>query len=151
MKKNIQLGIISVALLVVGACASGTYTTRDSDRKAQPNIVKVAEDQEEHELVIIDPGYNRWVVTHAKPIGFYSPQYYQQWNLQYVQAWNALATQAIRYGGADFPFENQINYDAATDYGIELDYELFTYFQYVAARYSGRYDFPRPVAGYLGT
>ena len=150
MKKNIQRSLIMVVLVLAGACASGSYATRDTNRKAQTNVVQLEQDQEEHQLLIIDVGYNRWSVMNAKPIGFYSPTYYRQWNLQYVQAWNALANQAVRYG-ADFPFENQINYDPATDYGVALEYELFTYFQYIAARYSGRYDFPRPVAGYLGT
>lgn len=146
-----MLGIYVGGWLALTACTPGAYSSRDTPRRAETNVVDVAENDEEHELIIMDPGYNRWAVTNAKPIGFYSPWYYRQWNQRYVQAWNALANQAVRYSGADFPFENQINYELTTDYGVELDYELFTYFQYVATRYSGRYDFPRPVAGYLGT
>ena len=149
MKSIKDIGIYVGLVGALVACSPGAYTGRNSDRSPHANIID-NDDQEEHELVIMDPGYNRWAVTNAKPIGFYSPSYYRQWNQRYVQAWNALANQAVRHG-ADFPFENQINYDVATDYGVKLDYELFTYFQYVAARYSGRYDFPRPVAGYLGT
>ena len=136
---------------MVAACTSGAYTSRDMDRRAQTNVVDIDEDQEEYELIIMDPGYNRWAVTSAKPIGFYSPQYYRHWNQIYVQAWNELAMSAYRYPGSNFPFENRIDYNAATDYGVELDYQLFTYFQYVATQYGGRYGFPRPVAGYLGT
>ena len=150
MKRLIHTLIIAGWVGTLVACAPGVPTTRDADRSPHANVIDLGE-AEEHELTIIDPGYNRWAVTNAKPIGFYSPSYYRQWNQRYVQAWNALANQATRYSAADFPFENQINYDAATDYGVELDYELFTYFQYVASRYSGRYDFPRPVAGYRGT
>lgn len=151
--KNTKIKILGIAVglgLMLSACSSGTYTAPGVDRRQGANVVDISE-EEEHELIIIDPGYNRWAVTHARPIGFYSPWYYRQWNQRYVQAWNALANQAARYAGADFPFENQINYDLTTDYGVELDYELFTYFQYIATRYSGRYGFPRPVAGYLGT
>ena len=150
MKKITTIGIYIGLIGMLTACASGAYPGRNADRSPHANIINV-DDPEEYELTIIDSGYNRWAVTNAKPIGFYSPQYYRQWNQRYVQAWNALANQAVRYGGADFPFENQIDYNVATDYGVEVDYELFTYFQYVAARYSRRYDFPRPVAGYLGT
>ena len=149
MKKIKILGLCFGLIGILTNCAPGAFVGRNTDRAPQANIVDI-EEEEEHELIIMDPGYTRWAVTNAKPIGFYSPQYYRQWNQQYVQAWNALVNQAARYG-SDFPFENQINYDPTTDYGIELDYELFTYFQYVASRYSGRYDFPRPVAGYLGT
>ena len=149
--KNVKIIGIYIGLLsLLTACTSGAYTGRTSDRSPHANVINIDE-QEEHELVIMDPGYTRWAVTNAKPISFYSPWYYRQWNQRYVQAWNALANQAVRYGGSDFPFENQINYDIATDYGVELDYELFTYFQYVAARYSSRYNFPRPVAGYIGS
>ena len=150
MKKIHKIGISLGLWSLVAACSPGAYVGQTTSRSPHANIVD-AENEEEHELIILDPGYNQWAVTNAKPIGYYSPQYYRQWNQRYVQSWNALAQQAARYSSTDFPFENQIDYDIATDYGVELDYELFTYFQYVAARYSGRYDFPRPVAGYLGT
>ena len=150
MKKIEKLGIYIGLIGLLTACASAAHTGRNANRSPHANMVNV-DSQEEYELTIIDPGYHRWAATNAKPIGFYSPWYYRQWNQRYVQAWNALANQAVRYGSADFPFENQIDYNMATDYGVALDYELFTYFQYVAVRYSGRYDFPRPVAGYLGT
>lgn len=149
--RKIKLFTIYLSLLGMAvACTSGSYTRNSTDRPAQSNVINIDEDQEEHELIIMDPGYNRWAVTNAKPISYYSPQYYRQWNQRYVQAWNSLAIQAVQYG-PNFPFVNQIDYDYATDYGVDLDYQLFTYFQYVASLYSGRYDFPRPVAGYLGT
>ena len=150
MRKLTFLAIYLALTGMIAACGSSMYSNRSADRPAQSNVVNIENDQEEHNLIILDPGYNQWAVTNAKPIQYYSPQYYRQWNQRYVQAWNALANQALRYG-SNFPFENQIDYDYTTDYGVELDYELFTYFQYVAARYSSRYDFPRPVAGYIGT
>ena len=151
MRKLTKIGIYTLSTLLFVACATGNYVARDDERRAESNVVDVTENEEEHELIIIDPGYQRWAVTNAKPISYYSPWYYRQWNQRYVQAWNALANQAVRYPQADFPFQNQIDYNIHTDYGVALDYELFTYFQYVATRHSGRYDFPRPVAGYLGT
>ena len=45
-------------------------------------------DSVEYELIIIDPGYDLWLASVAKPMGYYSKEYLESWNQQYILEWN---------------------------------------------------------------
>lgn len=130
-----SLGYILIILVVSAACAP-TYNTSTRDR-TQPNIVQ-PDDEEEYELLVIDPDFDRWFQVNGRPINFYSERYYEQKNRQYVASWNE---KVGRFGG-NSPFQNTINYEYGKDYGIELNYQLFWYFRYVEKVYGNRYNFP---------
>ena len=102
------------------------------------NLVIEENNDEQYELIILDPGFNSWFVTNAKPISYYSPSYYENKNKIYVTSWNDLYYQ---YGGRG-PFENKIDYDFTKDYGVELNYKLFWYFKYVESQFGSLYGFP---------
>lgn len=121
--------------LVCSACAP-SFTSSSRDR-TQPNIVQ-PENETEYEVMIIDPDFDRWFQTNGRPVGFYSAQYYEQKNRQYVASWNE---KVGRFGG-NSPFQNIINYDYSEDYGVELNYQLFWYFKYIENSYGRRYNFP---------
>ena len=88
---------------------------------------EAAKDSVEYELIIFDPGFETWFLTHSKPQWYHSQEYYETWNKQYVSSWNAKAVSS-RYSRV---FETTIDYDYFTDYGLELNYKLFYYFQFV--------------------
>ncbi|AHM63571.1 hypothetical protein D770_26640 [Flammeovirgaceae bacterium 311] len=133
------LAYICFWLVVATACATGGGAR--VDRPTSPNLIAQNGNEEEYELTIIDPGFQRWFSVNARPVNYYTPQHYEQRNRQYVIQWNALASQRGSYRTADFPFENQINYDQSTDYGLELNYELYWYFRYIESLYGSRYGF----------
>lgn len=80
-----------------------------------------------YELVILDPGFESWFVSHARPVWYHSQSYLETWNLQYVSAWNSKTTS----GRNNRFFETFIDYRPNVDYGLELNHRLFYYFQYV--------------------
>lgn len=99
------------------------------------NIVFEPNENNEYELIIIDPDFNRWFTLNARPIQYYSKAYYENKNRMYVSRWNELALSSVSNNS---PFESYINYEPNIDYGIELNYKLFYYFKYVEET-SGRY------------
>ncbi len=126
---------------ILAACAGGGRGV--TDKPASPNLVNQQEsEEEEFELIIIDPGFRSWFVTNAQSPGFYSPAYYQTWNERYVIAWNEKVNQQLYYNHRNYPFENRINYDPAIDYPVELNYQLYWYFRYIQALYGPLYNFP---------
>ncbi len=143
MKKTTHIHILLAILFlsIFTACAGGPGSIR-SDMPASPNLVNEQNGEEEYELIIIDPGFATWFVSHARPINYYAPAYYESWNQQYVTAWNEKVGQAGFYGAANYPFENRIQYNANEDYGVELNHELFWYFRYIQSLYGARYNFP---------
>ena len=143
--KNLPNNILKAVFILLAAaitsCAGGGMA--NVDRPASPNLVSNENgDEEEYELIIIDPGYQSWKATNARPVGFYSPSYYESWNERYVAAWNDKVNQQAYYNSANYPFENKIEYNPNIDYGLELNYELFWYFRYIHNLYGARYNFP---------
>ena len=138
--KHSLLAVLFLSLLA--ACASGPRSVR-SDMPVSPNLVNGQNgEEEEYELIIIDPGFATWFVSHARPINYYSPSYYETWNQQYVAAWNDKVNQAAYYNTANYPFENRIYYNPNENYGVELNHELYWYFRYIQSLYGPRYNFP---------
>jgi len=112
-----------ICLLVLGACTG----IRESTRVSIENEKIASEDSLQYELVIIDPGFETWFVTHSKPVWFHSQSYLETWNRQYVSAWNS------RYisGRWNRCCDTYIDYQFHVDYGLELNHKLYWYFRYV--------------------
>lgn len=125
-------------ILMIGFLGYGCVGQKQLTTVPDENLIIEEDEDEEYELIIIDPGFESWFVTNSKPVSFYSKSYYESKNRQYVSAWNELF---YRYGG-NSPFENKIDYEYHIDYGLELNYKLFWYFKYVESRFGRYYDFP---------
>lgn len=123
---------------VIAAC--GSTQTRPTPHGS--NMVIEKDSDEEYELIIMDPGFDRWFVANRVPISQHDLSFYENKNLQYVVAWNDLVNQQARFPSGDFPFTNRIEYNPSTDYGLELNYKLYHYFRYIESKYGARYGFP---------
>jgi hypothetical protein len=134
MKKAIKYLIpLFAVVFLVSACGSGKMA---GPVRYGQNMILDRGEEDEYELVIIDTGFDNWFATHARPMNFYSPQYYASMNRQYVAAWNE---KVLTHGHRpNSPFQQQINYDPGIDYGLEVNYKLFYYFKYIEDVY-GRF------------
>lgn len=99
------------------------------------------EDDEQHELIVLDPGFESWFAASWSPAKDRTQQYYDNWNDRYVQAWNYKATHP---GYARF-FNSTIDYDMNEDYGMEVSRKLYYYFRWVELKLNiPILDFQRP-------
>jgi len=130
MKKFIYY--LAIGLFIVG-CSSTTKTTTIKDAKLPEGAVRIANDELEYEIIIIDPGFETFLHSIAKPADFYSQQYYETKNKFYVTEWNIRAQNPLKYDGSIY--ENQINYDFSIDYGLDVNYKLYNYFKFVEYKY----------------
>ena len=102
-----------------------TVTTKDT--------VHIANEELEYEIIIIEPGFSAWVLSTAKPEGYYSQQYLESRNILYVNEWNNRVLQPQRYDTN--LYELNIDYNPTTDYGYEVNYKLYNYFIYFQLKY----------------
>jgi thioredoxin-related protein len=112
-----------IFLLILASCAGN----KKLSKVAISNRDNEISDSTEYELIIFDPGFETWYLSHSKPDWYHSKDYYETWNSQYVIAWNSKAMD-MRYSRF---FESTIDYDPFVDYGLELNHKLFYYFMYV--------------------
>ena len=97
------------------------------------DTVRIANDEIEYEIIIIDPGFNTWLASTARPRGYYSQSFMENRNIQYVLAYNQRVLQPRVYD--PMLYEWQIDYQQGIDYGYEVNYLLYNYFIYFQMKY----------------
>lgn len=94
---------------------------------AQKDTVRIANDSLEYEVIIIDPGFNTYLNSRAKPRGYYGQPYLENKNRFWVLEWNIRYNNPQRFGNL---YQLPIDYDPKINYGYEVNYLLFNYLVY---------------------
>lgn len=126
--------IFTLLLFIIG-CSSSTKTvsnTKENNVKTSDTI-RIANDELEYEVIIIDGGFTYWLNSQARPRGFYSESYLENRNKIYVNEWNNRTRQLQQYNSN--LYEMQINYDSNIHYGYEVNYLIYNYFIYFQITY----------------
>lgn len=139
MKKVVYILLLSVFLFNCNT-AKPIASDKSKSEKELAQIVNdtvtIANDELEYQIIIIEPGFNTWLLTTARPEGFYSQQYMENRNYIYVTEWNYRVYQPQRFNPS--LYELQIDYQPGTDYGYEVNYKLYNYFIYFQLTYKQR-------------
>lgn len=125
--------ILTGLLLSIYSCDSSKSAMKgDSDTEMANDTVRIANDSLEYEILIIEPGFNSWLVTQF-PREYYSLSTLENRNAFYVSAYNRRVLDPSRYNPDLYP--QQINYELNIDYGLEVNYLLYNYFVYFEKTY----------------
>ena len=116
--------ILVFGLILLFSC--GTKKTSVDRSTSKNDTIRIANDELEYEVIIIDPGFNGWLPSYARPRNYYTQNFMEQRNQVWVNQWN----QNVNSGQRPDLFEMSINYDPNTDYGYEVNYLLFNYLTY---------------------
>ena len=129
-------------ILAVTSCNSSKKTVEPGpDEKiafnqTEGDTIQIASDKTEYQIIIIEPGFNYWLRSIAKPEGYYSQSYLENRNRLYVMNWNQ---RVLTPGQFDPSLDQlQIDYNDQTDYGYEVNYKLYNYFIYFQRKYNQR-------------
>lgn len=114
---------------------AGNKTERIANQKVS-DTVTISNDSLEYEIIIIEPGFNAWLLSRAQPEGYYSQQFLENRNYIYVTEWNQRVMQPQRYNPN--LYELPIDYQPNIDYGYEVNYKLYNYFIYFQLTYNQR-------------
>ena len=130
MKKFI--GILVISLLIY-SCGTQQKKGLTFNKNLPEGAVRIVNDSLEYEIIIIDAGFETYLNSISQPANFYSQQFYEGKNKFYVTEWNVRAKNPMRYDNSIY--ENEINYDSNTDYGLDVNYKLYNYFKFVEHKY----------------
>lgn len=115
----------AIVALIMGCTSNKSLTANTAS--AQNDTIRIANDSIEYEVIIIDPGFNSWLHTSARPRGFYSQNYLEARNIPWVTEWNN--RYRTQMGNRDL-YLMPIDYRQGIDYGYEVNYLLFNYLTY---------------------
>lgn len=123
-----------IGLFITG-CSSTTKTTTQTYDSPE-GAVKINNNNVEYDIIITEPGYETYLYSIAKPMNYYSKEYYETKNKFYVTEWNIRAMNPLRYN--NLIYRNTIDYDFFVDYGLEVNYKLYNYFKFIEYKYNVR-------------
>lgn len=126
--------IILLILVAFASCDSSKTVVKESDVAAVSNdTIRIANESLEYEIIIIEPGFESWLVTQ-KPEGFYGQTYLEGKNRLFVTEYNRRAQNFQLYDPN--LYQQEINYEFHLDYGYEVNYLLYNYFLYFQKTYN---------------
>ena len=131
--KALQYCFIICFGILLFCCGAPTEAVKQT-QKEKP--VVIANDSLEYEIIIIDQGFNLYLNSVAKPAGFYSQNYLENKNTFYVSTWNLRVRDPFNFNPNIY--ENIIDYNSHTDYGYDINYKLFNYFEFAQQKYRMR-------------
>ncbi len=128
--------IIIVSLLL--SCKTTNKMVTDSSEipSKVSDTVRIANEETEYEVIIIDPGFTSFLYGQAQPRGYYTETFLKQRNQIYVVEWNNRVRQPLAYSSNLYLFP--IDYDNNIDYGYEVNYLLYNYFIYFQLKHKQR-------------
>ena len=144
MKKK-YLGIISLIGIWIIACVScgsskETVNISADEKEAfnqiEGDTIRIANEETEYEIIIIEPGFNTWLQSTARPEGYYSQSYLETRNNILVVNWTQRVLQPQRFNPQ--LYELRIDYQSHIDYGYEVNYKLYNYFIFFQRKYNQR-------------
>ncbi len=125
-----------ILVLIVGySCDSSKRISTSNEMESnvvKNDTVRIANDELEYEILIIEPGFNQWLVSQP-PMGYYGLTFLENRNAFYVLEYNR-RVRSIDRSRELYPQE--INYDPGTKYGLEVNYLLYNYFKYFEQTYN---------------
>ena len=133
--KNLIYPFIILSLLLF-SCGTQNKPISAANAIEKEEPVRIANDSLEYEIMIIDIGFNNYLNSIALPMSYYSQSFLETRNQMYVTIWNSRAQNFSQFDPNIY--ENIIDYQAFTDYGLEVNYKLFWYFQFAQRKYGMR-------------
>lgn len=125
---------VLIVLLTITSCQPTKNGVLNKNNAAiEKDTVRIANEELEYEVLIIEPGFSTWLNTIAFPRGHYSQKYLEQRNIIYVSEWNSRVLQPMRFDPG--LYEMNINYDPIVNYGYEVNYLIYNYMIYFQNTY----------------
>ena len=121
--------------LALYSCESGKSTvkgnTDTSSQTIKNDTIHIANDELEYEILIIEPGFNAWLVTQP-PRTYNGINYLESKNRRYVLEYNR-RVRDLKYNRR--LYTQEIEYDSTIHYGLEVNYLLYNYFKFFEKQY----------------
>ena len=133
-----SLYILGIVALIMYSCATTTPFTAVKNTSNNPtnDTIRIANEQLEYEVIIIEPGFNSWLNATALPRNYHSQAFLEAKNRFYVTEWNNRVLQPQRY--SPNLYEMTINYDPNVNYGYEVNYLIYNYMIFFQNTYNQR-------------
>lgn len=135
MKNLLLVFLVFIALYSCNTSKSVQNSEEIVATNEKQDTIRIVNEELEYEIIILDIGFDSWLVTQ-RPISYFVNETLRVKNQFYVIEWNQRVQQPYRYNPN--LYEQLIDYDPSIDYGIQVNYTLYQYFQFFQQKYKQR-------------
>lgn len=122
---------------IIFSCSTKKSMENKENLAIMPKDTLRIENKElEYEVIILEPGFNTWLQTTAKPRNYYDQSYLETRNRIWVTNYNIRVSDRGSYNSQ--LYELPIDYQSTIDYGYEVNYLLYNYLVYFQLHYKQR-------------
>lgn len=136
--KTVIIGL-SIFVGILFSCNSTKELNKSAPQLASDTI-RIANDEVEYDVTIIDGGFRQWFNTNARPKNMYTQNYLESRNRIWVLEWNRRAQLPSQYNSN--LYELPINYESNINYGFDVNYMIYNYLVYF------QMNFKQPLGGF---
>jgi len=132
------LVVILIFMMCFSACNSSKGSVKkqaDYYAEAEKDTIIIENKELEYEIIIVETGFQSWLVTQP-PMTYYTQSTLEVKNKFYVMEWNQRVISPQRYNPNLYQWP--IDYDQSIDYGMEVNYLLYMYFEFFQKKYRQR-------------
>lgn len=133
MKKCAVIVLLLMCILLGCKTSKQPDTNPDIPLASKNDTIRIANDSLQYEVIIIDPGFNYWLVSKSYPRNYYSQSYLENKNQIYITEWNNRVLQPQRFNPN--LYEMSIDYNPFINYGYEVNYLIYNYMIYFQNTY----------------
>jgi len=133
MKKILLLFLVIIGFYSCNSTKEPMATSADELALKEQDTVRIANEEADYEIIIIEPGFNFWLQSVAKPEGYYTQSFLEGRNALFVAEWNRRVINPSSFDPN--LYQMQIDYLPNIDYGYEVNYKLYYYFIYFQRTY----------------
>ncbi len=130
--------IILFLITVIFSCHPSKSVTSDktkTDTEKAKDTIRIHNEELQYEIIILEVGFEAWLATQ-RPRWYYTQSLLENRNRYYVLEWNRRAGIPNQFD--PLLYNQSINYQFNIDYGKEVNYLLFMYFEFFQQKYKQR-------------
>lgn len=125
-----------IGLLIACDTAKNSVNSDNTNlNQSKMDTIKIENEKLDYQIIIMEIGFDQWLSTQ-KPETYYTQSYLEIKNNFYVMEWNRRVLSPTYYNPNIY--QQLIDYDHKNDYGLEVNYKLFMYFQFIQFKYKER-------------
>ena len=127
-----------IMVVCLGACNTNKQPVESKNEispSAVVDTIRIENKELEYEITITEIGFYSWLATQ-RSASYYTQPTLESKNKFYVMEWNRRVMNPMAYNPN--LYMQEINYDVKIDYGMEVNYLLYMYFEFFQEKYRQR-------------
>ncbi|QTV05619.1 DUF6146 family protein [Faecalibacter bovis] len=131
-----MIRFFSILILSIFITSCTTNSVSNNNATTGNKLTFEPNDNGEYDIIVFDPQYDIFLKSIARPKTYNTYEFYKSKNRMYTSIWNQRHMMPSVYDQNLYAVS--IDLDSNVDYGLDFEYKLFNFFQFIEWKYKVR-------------